>query len=120
LPNRAVVSTGAGMMTHVLAIVPFLAEEAGRGACALSARVGLRVTAVIRVVGGVVGSAAVVADHGGGGSRAVSDHVSEPMASVTLGQGGAVVKFPGPAVGSEKGGRGATDQLETGAVWVIE
>jgi hypothetical protein len=50
----------------------------------------------------VVGSATDVADHSGGGSGAVSDYVAEPVASVTLRQGGAVVKFAGPAIGPEE------------------
>jgi hypothetical protein len=107
-------------MSHVFAVIPFPAEEAGWGACALSAWVGLWVTTVVGVVGGVMGSTAVIADHGGGGSRAISDYVAEPMASVTLGEGGAVVEFPGPAIGPKKCGRGTTDQLKTSAVWVIE
>jgi hypothetical protein len=67
-----------------------------------------------------VGSAAVVADHGGGGSRAVSNYVTKPMASVALGQGRAVVKFAGPTISPEKCGGGTTDQFETSAVWVVE
>jgi hypothetical protein len=46
--------------------------------------------------------------------------VAKPVASVALGQGGAVVKLTGPAVGPEECWGGATDQLKTGAIWVME
>jgi hypothetical protein len=109
------------MVTHVFSIVPLPTEEAGRGARTLPAWVGFSlVTAVVGVVGGVVGSTAMVADHGGGGARAVSNYMTEPVASVTLGQGGAVVKFPRPAICPEEGRRGTADQFETGAIWVVE
>jgi hypothetical protein len=108
------------VVAHVFAVVPFPTEEAGRGACALSAWVGLWVMTVVGVVRGVVGSATVVADHSGGRSRTVSNDVAEPMASVTLGQGGAVVKFAGLTIGPEESGGGTADQLETSAIWVVK
>jgi hypothetical protein len=46
--------------------------------------------------------------------------VAEPVASVALGQGGAVVKLTGPAVGPEKGRGRAAYQFETSAIWVVE
>jgi hypothetical protein len=120
LSDWAVRSNGAGVVAHVLAVIAFPAKEAGWWAGALSAWVCFQVATVEGVVGRVVGPAAMVADHGRGGSRAVSDHVAEPVASVTLGQGRAVVKFTGPTVGPEKCGGGAAYQFETSAVWVME
>jgi hypothetical protein len=78
------------------------------------------IAAVVGMVGGVVGSATMVADHGGGGAGAVSNDVTKPVASVTLGQSGAVVKLPRPAVCPKEGWGGTADQFETSAIWVIE
>jgi hypothetical protein len=93
----------------MLAVIALPTEEAGGWASAGSAWMGFRVAAVEGVVRGVVGAAAMVADHGGGGSGAVSNHMTELMALVALGQGRAVIKLTGPAVGPEKGRGGATD-----------
>jgi hypothetical protein len=120
LSDEAVVPYGAGMMPHMFAIVPLPAEKAGWWACALFAWVSFRVTAVEGVVGRVVGASTVVADHGGGGSGAVSYYVAEPMALVALRQGWAGVKLTGPAIGPEECRGRAADQFETSAIWVIE
>jgi hypothetical protein len=60
-------------MAHMFAIVALPAEEARGWACARSAWMGLQVAAMEGVVGRVVGAATMVADHGRGGSGAVSD-----------------------------------------------
>jgi hypothetical protein len=67
-----------------------------------------------------VGSATPMAYKGRGRVGTVSNHVSEAVAAVTLGECGTRGEFLGIDICAEDGRRFSADELGARAVWVVE